>query len=41
VQRAIAQSKTEIFRDCGVAEAHLGFQAGCAIAPQINADALA
>jgi hypothetical protein len=29
VQRATAQSKTGIFRDCGVAEAPPGFQAGC------------
>jgi hypothetical protein len=28
VQRATAQSKTEIFRDYGVAEAPPGFQAG-------------
>jgi hypothetical protein len=28
VQRATAQSKTGIFRDCGVAEAPPGFQAG-------------
>jgi hypothetical protein len=28
VQRATAQSKTRIFRDCGVAEAPPGFQAG-------------
>jgi hypothetical protein len=28
VQRATAQSKTEIFRDDGVAEAPPGFQAG-------------
>jgi hypothetical protein len=28
VQRATAQSKTGIFRDCGVAEALPGFQAG-------------
>jgi hypothetical protein len=28
VQRATAQSKTEIFRDFGVAEAPPGFQAG-------------
>jgi hypothetical protein len=28
VQRATAQSKTGLFRDCGVAEAPPGFQAG-------------
>jgi hypothetical protein len=28
VQRAIARSKTGFFRDCGVAEAPPGFQAG-------------
>jgi hypothetical protein len=28
VQRATAQSKTDFFRDCGVAEAPPGFQAG-------------
>jgi hypothetical protein len=28
VQRATARSKTEIFRDCGLAEAPPGFQAG-------------
>jgi hypothetical protein len=30
VQRATAQSKTGFFRDCGVAEAPPGFQAGLA-----------
>jgi hypothetical protein len=36
VQRATAQSKTGIFRDCGVAEAPPGFQAGWSDYPKIK-----